>query len=199
MARSPSNWSVAAPVVFVDLELPRTTVDLVRSDHHGGAVAATEHLIARGHRDIAFFGDYPEISSSQFRRTGYVEALERAGIDIRENRIVQERLRPGQWRTLIRSYLEQPEPPTAIFSAQHYASIGCAQALHDLDLHHSIAQIGFDDIELGDVITPGITTVPQQPVELGRRAAQLLFERIADARGLQDRDPRLRHRPTGVR
>ena len=57
-------------------------------------------------------------------------------------------------------------------------SIGCTQALHDLGLQHEIAQVGFDDIELGDVVTPGITTVPQQPLLLGRRAAEILFERI---------------------
>jgi LacI family transcriptional regulator len=171
------------PVVFVDLEPSELTGDLVRSDHMRGSVIATEHLIKHGHRDIAFFGDYPRISSSRLRRDGYEQALQAAGFPIDEHRIVQDRLRPDEWREVIRSYLQQPDRPTAIFSAQNLVSIGCTQALHDLDLHTTIAQVGFDEIELGDVVTPGITTVPQQPLELGRCAAETLFDRIAGTRG----------------
>lgn len=171
------------PVVFVDLEPSEMFGDLVRSDHYQGSVSATEHLIDHGHSDIAFFGDYPGISSSRQRRSGYETALRQAGIDVDETRIVQDRLRPDEWRTVIRSYLERPNRPTAIFSAQNFVSIGCAQALHDLGLQREIAQVGFDDIELGDVVTPGITTVPQEPLALGRRAAETLFARIDGDRG----------------
>lgn len=167
------------PVVFVDLEPRELTGDVVRSDHHAGSITAVEHLLAHGHRDIAFFGDYPGISSSRLRRQGYEDALRAADIDIAPHRIVQDRLQPHQWRVLIRDYLEQPDPPTAIFSAQNFVTVGCAQALHDLGLQETIAQVGFDDVDLGDVVTPGITTIPQNPLELGRRAAETLFDRIS--------------------
>lgn len=171
------------PVVFVDLEPIDVVGDLVRSDHLRGSVIATEHLIHHGHRDIAFFGDYPDISSSRYRRGGYEQALRAAGLDVDERRIVQDRLRPEEWRKVIREYMERPNPPTAIFSAQNFVSIGCTQALHDLGLQHVVAQVGFDDIELGDVVTPAITTVPQQPLVLGRRAAETLFDRIGGSTG----------------
>ena len=171
------------PVVFVDLEPIDLVGDLVRSDHLRGSVIATEHLIRHGHRDIAFFGDYPGISSSRYRRSGYEQALQAAGLDVDERRIVQDRLRPEEWREVIREYMGRPNPPTAIFSAQNFVSIGCTQALHDLGLQHVVAQVGFDDIELGDVVTPAITTVPQQPLDLGRRAAETLFDRIGGSTG----------------
>jgi LacI family transcriptional regulator len=170
------------PVVFVDLEPHDLTADLVRSDHLNGSIVATEHLIDHGHRDIAFFGDFPEISSSRLRRAGYEQALSAVGIAVEERRIVQDRLRPAEWRELIRNYLQEPDPPTAIFSAQNFVTVGCTEALHDLGLHERIAQVGFDDVELGDVIVPGITTVPQQPLDLGHRAAEILFARIAGER-----------------
>ena len=54
------------PVVLLDLEVDDVTgVDLVRSDHSGGARLAVRHLIAHGHRDIAFLGDVPSIFSAQ--------------------------------------------------------------------------------------------------------------------------------------
>lgn len=61
-------------------------------------------------------------------------------------------------------------------------SIGWAQALH-VGLQRVDAQVGFDEIELGDVVTPAITTVPQQPLDLGRRAAETLFDRIGGSTG----------------
>lgn len=178
-----TEFERGTPMVFVDLEPPGLVADLVRSDHFCGSVLATEHLIRHGHRDIAFFGDHVEISSARLRLAGYEHALADAGLVPRADHIVQGRRRPDEWRGLIAGVLGRPDAPTAIFTAQNLVSIGAAQALHDLDLQGTIAQVGFDDVELGDVVTPGITVVPQQPLELGRRAAEILFDRLAGAAG----------------
>ena len=52
------------------------------------------------------------------------------------------------------------------------------RALHDLGLQHEVAMVGFDDILLADALDPGLTVVAQDPRGLGRRAAELLFERL---------------------
>ena len=52
------------------------------------------------------------------------------------------------------------------------------RALHDLGLQRSVALVGFDDVALGDVIEPGLTVLEQDPTELGRLAATLLFKRM---------------------
>ena len=52
----------------------------------------------------------------------------------------------------------------------------------------AIAHVGFDDIELADIVEPGISVVPQQPRELGRRAAEQLFRRIHGDRSEPIRD-----------
>jgi LacI family transcriptional regulator len=66
-------------------------------------------------------------------------------------------------------------------TAQNFITVGATQALHDLDLHETIAHVSFDDIELADVVRPGISVVPQHPLDLGRRAAERLFARIGGA------------------
>jgi len=167
------------PVVFLDLEPEGLSADLVRSDHQGGAHLATSHLQARGHRDIAFFGDDPAVFSAGLRLAGFREAMDSAGLAVDGRRICQGRHTPGEWRQIITDYLAEPEPPTALFTAQNHITVGCAHALHDLALHEQIAHIGFDDIELADVVRPGISVVPQDPLRLGQRAAELLFERLA--------------------
>lgn len=166
------------PVVFLDLEPEGLTVDLVRSDHRGGALLATRHLQAHGHRDIAFFGDDATIFSAALRMHGYRDAMSEAGLGVGERRIVQGRHTSDEWRRMIRDYLADTDRPTALFSAQNIITVGATHALHDLELHETVAQIGFDDIELADVVEPGISVVPQHPRDLGRRAAERLFARI---------------------
>jgi LacI family transcriptional regulator len=176
------------PVVFLDLEPDDLTVDLVRSDHRGGAVIATQHLLAHGHTDIAFIGDDPTIFSAGARLDGYLEAMTAAGHRPPARRIITGRHSSETWRTVIADHLRRPAPPTAIFTAQNFITVGAAHALHDLGQHHTVAHIGFDDIELGDIVDPPISVVPQQPLELGRRAAERIFRRIDGDRGAPTRD-----------
>jgi LacI family transcriptional regulator len=166
------------PVVFLDLEPTHVSVDLVRSDHRGGAILATNHLLAHGHRDIAFFGDDAVVFSAGLRLEGFRTAMSAAGIGVGPHRVVTGRHTPAVWRQILTDYLRAAEPPTAIFTAQNYITVGAAQALHHLGLQHEIAHIGFDDVDLAEVVEPGISVVPQHPLELGRRAAAMLFRRI---------------------
>ena len=69
-----------------------------------------------------------------------------------------------------------------MFTAQNFVTIGATQALHD-PLHEEIALVGFDEIELSDIIRPGISVVPQYPLDVGRRAAEMLFARVGGLRG----------------
>lgn len=176
------------PVVFLDLEPNDLAVDLVRSDHRGGALTATRHLLAHGHTDVAFIGDDPTIFSAGHRLDGFLAAMAEAGITVPTHRIVTGRHSSETWRTIVADHLRRPTPPTAIFTAQNFITVGAAHALHDLGLHWTVAHIGFDDIELADIIQPGISVVPQRPRELGHLAAEQLFRRIDGDRSEPIRD-----------
>jgi LacI family transcriptional regulator len=168
-------------VVFIDLEPSRLNADVVRSDHIGGAQTATQHLLDIGHRDIAFFGDASEVFSASQRLAGFQSTMHQVGLDVPDHRVITGHYGPAEWYDFAVDYLAGPSLPTAIFSAQNFVTVGVTQALHKLGLQHTIAQVGFDDVELAAAIVPGITVVPQNPSDLGRRAAETLFERIEDA------------------
>jgi LacI family transcriptional regulator len=174
------------PLVFMDLEPSFEGGDLVRSDHRGGARLAVEHLIAHGHRDIAFFGDDPRVFSAAERVAGYTEALTAAGIDVEPRRVVHDHLPASGWRERLHEGLAA-ERPTALFTAQNFVTAGAVRALHDLGLEREIALVGFDDVEFADVVRPGISVVPQHPLELGRRAAELLLGRISGSQSPPER------------
>jgi len=166
------------PIVFLDLEPRVAGADLVRSDHRGGARAAVDHLLAHGHRDIAFFGDDAHLFSAIERAAGYREALRAAGVRERPERVVHDHLDIAGWRSALQQHLARADRPTALFTAQNLVTAGAVRALHDLALEHTVALVGFDDLELADLVQPGITVVPQEPYEIGRRAAELVLARI---------------------
>lgn len=167
------------PVVFVDCEPETGEFDLVRADHYGGALELTQHLIDHGHRRIGFLGDDTAIFSARLRLHGYTDAMAAAGIPVDPQLVITGERSPIGWQTEIFQWLTRlDERPTAVMSAQNFVTMGAVRALHQLKLERSIALAGFDEIEMGDVISPAVTVLPQHPFELGRLAGETLFRRL---------------------
>lgn len=167
------------PVVLLDLEMATDVpVDVVRSDHYGGARTATEHLISGGHTEIAYMGDDPLLFSGGLRLDGFRDAMASAGLATPADRLIVGSHTPDEWRGIAAELFGADPHPTAVFAAQNFVTMGAVRALHDLGLQHTVAVVGFDDVDFADALDPGITVVPQRPEELGRRAAEVLFARI---------------------
>jgi len=166
------------PVVFVDRESDLVG-DLVMSDHYGGAVIGTDHLIAHGHRRIAFLGDQHYLYSAAERRRGFLNAMDRAGIV--EFITMSDVTSEAQAEAVARDLLLSENPPTALFTAQNFVTIGAVRALHATGCQESTALVGLDHIEMADVLRPGVTLLPQDAGALGQRAGELLFERLMNA------------------
>jgi LacI family transcriptional regulator len=165
-------------VVFVDRPSPSLHADRVLSDNRGGAEAAVAHLIAHGHRRIAFLGDRPELFTAAQRFAGYRDALAAAGIPVTQRLVVHLHSLDGQPGAAVHELLSRDDPPTALFSSQNLITIGALRQIHALGLQHRVALVGFDDISLADVVEPAVTVVAQDPAAMGRKAAELLFRRI---------------------
>jgi LacI family transcriptional regulator len=168
-----------SPVVLLDLEIETgRPVDLVRSDHYGGARTATEHLLHGGHREIAYMGDDLQIMSARHRLAGFRDAMTAAGVEVPTHRVITGTHTDTEWCDAAISFFRSDPEVTAVFTAQNFVTSGAVTALHQLGLQHSIALVGFDDVNFADIIDPAITVVPQDPKDLGEKAAQLLFGRI---------------------
>jgi LacI family transcriptional regulator len=74
--------------------------------------------------------------------------------------------------------LATPHPPTGIVSGQNLITVGALHALRQLGRQRDVALIGFDDVELGDLLDPGLSVVAQRPQEIGQAAALRLFESL---------------------
>jgi len=169
--------AAGVPLVFVDRPARWLEADAVVSDNAGGADAAVAHLIASGHRRIAFLGDRAELFTTSERLAGYRTGLERHGLEPDE-RIIRLDLDERGAYAAVYALLQGRDAPTALFSAQNFITFGVLRAVHELGRRGSIAHVGFDDIALADLLAPALTVIAQDPYDLGRTAAELLFARL---------------------
>ena len=163
--------STETPVVFVDRHPRSFPADVVTFDDRGGARTAVRHLLRYGHRRVAFVSDDLEIETSRNRYTGYVDALQEAGLSVVPELVATDCTDAANARARTAEFLDLDEPPTAIFSARSETSLGVVKVLHDRR-RTDVAMVSFGDFALADVLSPAITVLEQSPELLGRLAAQ---------------------------
>jgi len=164
------------PVVLAASPPVKLLADAVMLDDFGGSWEATHHLIEAGHRKIAFLGLQPSTWTGSERFRGYCAALEEAGIPLDERIVSRQQRDVATAERATLEMLDQEDPPTAVFAANNRNTIGAYRAIRGR--RSNIALAGFDDFELADMLALPLMVVKYDPGELGRRAAELLCDRI---------------------
>ncbi len=175
-----AHWQKHTPVVFVDRvpSLPRA--DSFVENDRGGARTATKHLLAHGHRRIAFVGDDLAVPTTNLRLAGYHEALQVADAQADPDLVLL-----GDWSvqhaTAVLGRLlgqdPQDEAPTAVFCSNARSTTGVVLALQALG-RSDIGVVSFGDFPLAAALRPPLTVIDQDPSHLGRLAAERLFGRL---------------------
>jgi len=167
------------PVVEVDRRVATVPCDAVVIDNVRGAREAVEHLLGLGHRRVALLGVDTHWTSDTGRVAGYREAHAAAGLPVDESLILRFAFHDAAAEQRIADLLER-HAPTAIFAANNLLAEQAWRVLRarGLALPHDVSLVGFDDVQWTEMVSPGITTVAQPTLELGRRAASLLLRRI---------------------
>jgi len=125
----------------------------------------TEHLIQKGHRDIAFVGSDIHVSLHQTERmNGYSDALKKYGITPRKELALAFYESSGNENSIIdetKKILHLKRPPSAIITANDYTAINVYQAVSGLGMKvgADIAVTGFDNTPISGLICPSLTTV----------------------------------------
>jgi LacI family transcriptional regulator len=156
--------------------------DLLALDNQNGGRLATEHLIALGHRSIAFFGGHADSSSCRQRRAGYLEAMQAAGLDTPPD--LQIECIPIRTEAAHRcaALFEGEHRPTAAVCYNDAVALGLMLGLqqHGRRPGHDFAVTGFDDIAEAALMMPSLTTLSTDPRGRGRQAASLILQRLND-------------------
>jgi LacI family transcriptional regulator len=178
--------------VFLDRPAGLIDADVVLSDNEGGAYTGVSHLIRHGHRAIGFIGDSADIYTAGLRHRGYREAMRSAGLLVDESWVMRAPPEASGIAQALARMIDGAAPVTALFCGNNrftvlvlreLARMGHRPGIHGREPAGTLALVGFDDFELADMITPPITVVAQDPGEMGRLAAELLFRRLAGERG----------------
>jgi LacI family transcriptional regulator len=176
-----SELRVGTAIVFVDRPPRFVDADFVTSDNSGGARTAVSHLAGHGHRRIGFVGARLAISTAEARLAGYTDALAAQGLESDPAIIRTEVATVEDAERVTLDLLTHPDPPTALFTAQNFFTIGAIKALRSLGLERRVGLVGFDDFLLADLLDPAVTVVAQDASQLGRVAATLLLRRLDGA------------------
>ncbi len=168
------------PLVLVDRNVRDCAVDVVMVDNESGAYQAVSHLVAQGYRRIAMIVDNLDISTNAERLAGYRKSLRDGGVEVDEDLIQSCQYTRQSAYALVSRLLQAPQPPTALFTANNFMTIGAISAIQEagLTIPGDIALVGFDDVNWTELNNPRLTMVAQPVLDLGRVAAQRLLARM---------------------
>lgn len=151
-------------------------------DNRLGGRLITEHLLARGHRRIAFVGDvsprFPEFGD---RYRGHLEALQAAGIGIDPRlQVDADESTEVTGARALAELLERGVAVDAVFAASDLLAIGAIRALAERGLRvpQHVAVAGFDDIPMASFCIPPLTTVIQDTKQAGELLVDTVLRQI---------------------
>ncbi|MEV5750696.1 LacI family DNA-binding transcriptional regulator [Actinoallomurus sp. NPDC052308] len=191
------------PVVSLDRQLSDAGIDSVVADNEAATTAAIDHLIALGHRRVAFLGSVqpeepPALRIGKVRASvagpsrpsldrvrGYLRALSAAGLHPDRDLIalVPHGSEPKRRTQAVEAMLDIEDPPTALFTADSYMTKSAFSLLSErgIAIPDEISLLGFDDLEWTTLVRPRISVVVQPSYDMGRAAAEQLFAQIGRA------------------
>ncbi len=174
-----ANLPQALPVVLLNTPEGDHPHPSLSFDNRAGALSMMEHLVACGHRRIAFVTGPADNIDAQDRLRGYREALVQLLPGIAEW-IVPGDFSEESGLRAARQLLSAPERPDAVFCGNDMMAVGCLYAFKEggLQVPHDIALAGFDDIPLARFVSPALTTVRVRIAEIGEQALERLASDI---------------------
>lgn len=169
------------PTVLIDRAVDPLRFDQVASDNVAPMAGLVDHLAGHGHRRVALIAGLPGLATSDERLEGYRRGVQRSGLDADPDLVVTGGSDATGAEAATVQLLELPDPPTALVTANNYMTVGALKLLRrrGIRIPDQLAVAGFDDFEWSDLIEPPLTAIAQNWETIGRRAGELLTERMA--------------------
>ncbi|BCV22311.1 LacI family DNA-binding transcriptional regulator [Moorella sp. Hama-1] len=159
-------------------------VDAVIVDNYRGGYEATKFLIQRGYRRIALINGTMELDLYRQRFAGYQAALSETGLTYNEDLVVHGTKDWEDGYRAILTILERGQQPDAVFAASDPKALGAIKALKEKGLRvpQDIAVMGYDNLDMSELMDPPLTTMAQPFYEVGQRAVERLIRLINSKR-----------------
>lgn len=179
-------------IVTVHFYYPHLGIPYVIVDNLTGGYLATQHLLSLGHRRIGVIltgRSIMEVNQEfSLRLQGYRLALSQHQLPFDPELVAfmdteNESVEMGA--AGFRQLMALADPPTAIFATSDYKAIGAMNAAREMGLRvpDEISILGYDDVEVSEMMYPSLSTVNQNTKKLGERAAEILLFELKDEGG----------------
>lgn len=172
----------AIPVVLLDREWGEDRgFDSVVVDNPGGARLAVRHLSQLGHERIGNIAGPLDSTPGRLRWEGFADEVRLTGLDSDPALVQLGDFRETSGYLGMKTLLGLERPVTAVFVANNLMAVGALKACQEagLDLPGDLSFVSFDDLVMGSLLRPAITTISRPTTEQGALAMSLLSERLA--------------------
>ena len=167
------------PIVFFDRIVEEIPTDRVVIDDLVGAFQATEHLIIQGRRRIVHFAGPQNRLIGQNRLNGYLKAMSDNGVVIDKSLIIPcDNFHAAVIET--QKLIDKKVRFDAIFTVNDFTAAGAMKVLqkNGIKIPTDVSVVGFGDDLTAEMTDPALTTVKQPGFEMGKKAMEMLIQRI---------------------
>jgi LacI family transcriptional regulator len=187
--------SYGIPIVLLDRPKNVTRLSSVSIDNFQGGFLAGSFLLKLGHRSLALLGGPEDLSTHTDRGRGFLEAVKRASPRVAANVFRGSQSFSAGYEMAWKMLTAHPET-TAVFTSNDVMAFGALRALSEAGkkVPGDVSVIGFDNLDLCEMIQPPLTTIERPKYEMGKSAVELLLELIEAGRSHAPI-----HRVSGVR
>lgn len=177
--------SLSDNMVYSGLNRLNIGIDEVICDAYGAISSLTAHLINTGCRNIGYIGAIPEKRSgivNEHRFKAFCDAMTLGGMRVNDTLCID--IEPGMDSGYLAALnmIHGKAPIDAIVCANDTTALGVIRALNEEGIkipdEISVVGMGFDNSEMGEYMTPKLTTADMQLKEIGRFAVKVLVDRI---------------------
>ncbi len=174
------------PVVAVDRGVLNGKIPSVMIENREACFEAVEYLIKGGHKRIAFVETGQSVGIMEDRFRGYKEALEAYGLEVSKDLFYHLKSTNLEYlhqaNGLVKKIRRAKPKITAIFATADVVAIEIIRAAKQLNIRvpEDLSVIGFDDIQLAELIDPPLTTVWQPKYEMGQISMIVLNSMIKE-------------------
>jgi len=164
----------SSPIVLADEDVPGLDdVPSVTSTNYGGAQELGRHLRDLGHTRAVIIAGYAGLHSTVQRVRGIRESFPNA-------LVLHGDFELASGYALASDLLANQVGFTALFASNDLMAIGAMRRLQEAGVRvpEDVSIVGFDDVDMASVVSPGLTTVRQDMLGIGRASAELLIDAV---------------------
>lgn len=175
LAQSPT------PFVLLDRDVEGLEERCITFDHAQASRIAVEHLLSKGHTNIACISGPSSRENSLRRKQGYLDAMAAAKIEVKAEWCAEGDYGRQSGYQAAKQLLTSNQKLSAIFSCSEEMTVGAMQYLHEVGIRvpEQLSIVSFDSIERCEDLYPTVTSVHFPISEMARAAALLLTNMIA--------------------